>query len=111
MAPLADESQRLQMNVGPAPKSGDGDVVGVDHYRAKDFRAQIAASFRMVLDVGHWDDSLAVNAPGQSGDPSSPHYRDLFPLWLEGKYFPLVYSRAAVEKVTERKIILELNNK
>jgi penicillin amidase len=107
MASLADESQRLKMNVGPAAKSGDGDMVGVAHYRAQDFRVQIAASFRMVLDVGHWDDSLAVNAPGQSGDPSSPHYRDLFALWLEGKYFPLVYTRAAVEKVTERKIILE----
>ena len=56
---------------------------------------------------GHWDDSLAVNAPGQFGDPSSRHYRDLFAPWLEGKYFPLVYSRAAVEKVTERKITLE----
>jgi penicillin amidase len=111
LAPLADESRRLEMNVGPAAKSGDGDVVGVAHYRAQDFRVQIAASFRMVLDVGHWDDSLAVNAPGQSGDPSSPHYRDLFALWLEGKYFPLVYTRAAVEKVTERKIILESTNK
>jgi penicillin amidase len=111
LASLADKSQRLEMNVGPAAKSGDGDVVGVAHYRSQDFRVQIAASFRMVLDVGHWDDSLAINAPGQSGDPSSPHYRDLFGLWLEGKYFPLVYTRAAVEKVTERKIILEPTNK
>jgi len=64
------------------------------------------ASFRMVLDVGHWDDSVAVNAPGQSGDWANPHYKDLFPMWLSGHYFPLVYSRTAVEKATELRIEL-----
>jgi penicillin amidase len=104
---LATEPQRAQMNVGPAPKDGDRSVVGVaTRYRNRDFKAQAGASFRMVLDVGHWDDSVAVNTPGQSGDPSSPHYRDLFPLWLTGKYFPLVYSRSAVDKAAERKIVL-----
>jgi len=28
-------------------------------------------------------------------------------LWDEGKYFPLVYSRAAVEKETTEKLVLE----
>jgi penicillin G amidase len=101
-----DEAQRSVMNAGPAPKAGDKDVVGAAAYRVEDFRLQDGASFRMVLDVGHWDDSVAVNTPGQSGDSASPHYRDLFPLWLSGKYFPLVYSRAAVEKATELRILL-----
>jgi penicillin amidase len=61
----------------------------------------------MVLDVGQWDNSVAVSVPGQSGDPSSPHYRDLFPLWLSGQYFPLLYSRSAIEQAAERKILLE----
>ena len=106
LSALADEAQRRAMDVGPTPKAGDKDVVGVAAYRGKDFRLQDGASFRMVLDVGHWDDSVAVNAPGQSGDWASPHYRDLFPMWLSGKYFPLVYSRAAVEKETELRILL-----
>jgi penicillin amidase len=38
--------------------------------------------------------------PGQSGQPGSPHYGDLLPLWAEGRYFPLLYSRARVEKET-----------
>ena len=49
------------------------------------------------MDVGAWDNSMAINTPGQSGDPMSPHYRDLFPLWAAGTYVPLRYSRAAVE--------------
>ena len=60
----------------------------------------------MVVDVGNWDNSRAVNAPGQSGDPSSPHYRDLVPLWGEGQYFPLAYSRGAVEKAVESRLRL-----
>jgi penicillin amidase len=107
LAPLMDAAHRPKWNVGPAPMSGDADVVGVAHYGLQDFHDKLAASFRMVLDVGQWDNSMAVSSPGQSGDPDSPHYQDLFPLWLEGKYFPLLYSRAAVEKVTEEKIVIE----
>jgi penicillin amidase len=48
-----------------------------------------------------------VNTPGQSGDPASPHYRDLAPLWVQGQYFPLLYSRAAVEREATERIRLE----
>jgi penicillin amidase len=58
------------------------------------------------MDVGNWDGSRAVNYPGQSGNPDGRHYRDLTALWLSGDYFPLVYTRAAVEKVTTERIIL-----
>ncbi|MEJ0064985.1 MAG: penicillin acylase family protein [Caulobacteraceae bacterium] len=43
-----------------------------------DFAAINGASFRMVVDVGDWDNSRIINSPGQSGDPASPHYDDLF---------------------------------
>lgn len=106
LAPLADATERAAMNVGPTGKAGDGSTVGASYYRSTDFRLQAGASFRMVLDVGRWDNSVAVNTPGQSGDWAGPHYRDLFPLWLSGQYFPLLYSRAAVEKATTRSIVL-----
>nr|WP_319016824.1 penicillin acylase family protein [Diaphorobacter aerolatus] len=60
----------------------------------------------MVVDVGNWDASRAVNTPGQSGNQASPHYRDLASTWAAGKYFPLTYSRDAVEKVTRERITL-----
>lgn len=104
--PLAPAAQKTSLDVGPAPKAGDGNVVGAAAYRPRDFRLRDGASFRMVVDVGDWDRSVAVNSPGQSGDPASPHYRDLFPLWLAGQYFPLVYSRGAIEHNLERKILL-----
>lgn len=54
------------------------------------------AMFAAVVDVGNWDATLAINAPGQSGDPRSPHYRDLYARWLSGDYFPLPFSDAAI---------------
>ena len=35
-------------------------------------------SFKFVADTEDWDNPIGINSPGQSGDPTSPHYRDLF---------------------------------
>jgi penicillin amidase len=58
------------------------------------------ASYREVFDLSDWDKSVAVNVPGQSGQPGSKHYDDLLPLWISGRYFPLAYSKPAVDAVT-----------
>ena len=75
-------------------------------YQASDFRQIRGPSARLVIDVGNWDNSRVVNHPGESAIPDSPHYRDLAPLWRVGQYFPLLYSREAVVKTTEKKIEL-----
>ncbi len=64
------------------------------------FRQTSGASFREILDFADWDNSVATSVPGQSGQPGSPYYGNLLPLWEKGEYFPLVYSRAAVERNT-----------
>lgn len=64
------------------------------------------ASFREVIDVGNWDAMTVTSVPGQSGNPGSPHYRDLLPLWGEGRYFPFPYSRGAVSKAATDRLVL-----
>ncbi len=81
-------------------------MVHATSYRASDFSVTSGASFRMVLDVGQWDNSRTINTPGQSGDPDSPHYRDLAALWANGEYVPLLYSRQAVEAAANEVIAL-----
>ncbi|MDB5513141.1 MAG: peptidase penicillin amidase [Enterovirga sp.] len=93
-------------DVGPLPKGGSGSTVMNTRYRVTDFRAIAGASFRMVLDVGNWDAGRFINAPGQSGDPRSPHYDDLAPLWAARRYLPLLYSREAVDAAAELRIRL-----
>lgn len=103
---VVDAAARKKLDVGDWPMSGSAFTPMAATYRASDYKLTAGASFRMVLDVGNWDASRVINAPGQSGNPDSPNYRDLAPLWLEGKYVPLVYSRAAVEKETVERIQL-----
>ena len=97
IAPLADPQLRLQMMVGPLQTPGSSSTPRAQTYRASDFSVIAGASVRMVLDVGAWDNSVVINTPGQSSDPASAHYRDLFPMWADGSYAPLRFSRAAVE--------------
>jgi penicillin amidase len=105
-AAVVDDATRARINVGPIPKHGSEYTPNQSLYRASDFRQLNGPSFRVIVDVGNWDNSRAINHPGQSGDPDSPHYRDLAPSWREGKYFPLLYSRQAVETAAEKIIRL-----
>jgi penicillin amidase len=106
LMPLADKATAAQLSVGPLAFGGAGNVPRAATYRRSDYRLISGASFRMVLDVGNWDSSRAINTPGQSGDPFSAHYRDLAPLWAAGQYVPLLYSRTAVEAATAEAITL-----
>lgn len=64
-------------------------------------------SYRQIIDVSNWDNSMMTNVPGESGDPDSKHYSDLLADWAAGKYHPMPFSRAAVEAATEERIVLE----
>jgi penicillin G amidase len=91
----------------PVPRPGDEYTVNATGYYDSSFDQVSGASYREILDLSDWDHSLAVNVPGQSGQPASPHYSDLIGLWSEGKYFPLLYSREAVEKEATDKLVLQ----
>lgn len=106
VASLADPQLREQMTVGPLQVPGSASTPRAQSYRSSDFQVTAGASVRMVMDAGAWDNSLFVNTPGQSLDPFSSHYRDLFPLWAEGGHAPLRFSREAVERDAERVISL-----
>jgi penicillin amidase len=65
------------------------------------------ASYREILDTADWDRSVATNVPGQSGQPESPYYGNLLPLWDRGEYFPLVYSRGRLDREAAHKLTLQ----
>jgi penicillin amidase len=64
------------------------------------------ASYREIMDAWDWDRSIVTNTPGQSGQPGSPFYGNLLPLWADDQYFPLTFSKAAVEKHGVRRLTL-----
>jgi len=68
--------------------SRGGDANTVNATGGARFIQRSGASFREILDLSDWDKSVAINVPGQSAQPESPHYGDLLPLWAEGKILP-----------------------
>ncbi len=99
--PLSDvvnDATRARLNVGPAPRGGDGSTVSAT---GNGDNQTSGGSFKLIADTEDWDNSIGLNTPGQSGDPDSPHYRDLFEMWSRGRYFTVAYSRSKVESVTE----------
>lgn len=97
------ENVRKTLDVGPAPRGGYGHTV--NNTGGRDNQTH-GASFRMIVDTGDWDRTLGTNNPGQSGDPQSPHYNDLFEIWVNDQYFPVFYSRKKIESVREGIVIL-----
>jgi penicillin G amidase len=100
-----DAERRTLFNMPLVERGGDGNTV--NSTGGPNFRQSHGASFREILDVSDWDRSVATNVPGQSGQPGSRHYGDLLPLWAEGKYFPLLYSRQKVETMAKERLTLE----
>ena len=103
LSPAVDAVTREKLDVGPAPRGGYDSTLnntsGRDNQRS-------GASFRVIMDVANWDNSIGTTAPGQAGNPDSPHYRDLFELFVKGQYFPLFFSREKIESVTESRTVL-----
>ena len=93
---------RKKLDLGPLPRGGSSTTVN----NTGSGNQSSGASFRIIADTGNWDNSVGTNNPGQSGNPENPHYSDLFPMWANGEYFPLVYSRERVESSAEYIIIL-----
>ncbi len=95
-------------NLGPFECPGDvntvfqAGTVGDDPFGAPG----VVPSLRMVLDVGDWDRSLFSLPGGQSGNPLSPHYRDLLPKWLKGTGVPIPWTPHAIQAATVETLTL-----
>jgi penicillin amidase len=106
LAGLLGDDRVSALNIGPWPRGGDGNTV---NSTGSNLNQDFGASFRILVDCADWDAARAINAPGQSGDPSSRHYKDLFDYWKENRYFPLYFSKEKVDAAKGSLLLLEPN--
>ena len=84
------------------PRGGDGFTPGST---SSELNQRSGGSFRVVINTKDWDNSFATNSPGQSGNPKSKFYKNLYEDWANDKFFPLLYSKSKVLKnLSDRKI-------
>ncbi len=91
----------------PTPGGADTINRGVTAFgRAHPFQNVHAATYRGIYDLGAPEKSLFIIPAGESGNPLSPHYDDLTPLWASGAYLPMITHRAAIEAAGASRLTL-----
>ena len=88
------------------PLLRDFDLPTVERSGGAGTVAADGATYREIFDVANWDRSLAINVPGQSGQPGSPYYSSLLKMWADNEYFPLAFSRNAVNAAAAHRLTL-----
>ncbi|GAB4032242.1 penicillin acylase family protein [Spirosoma jeollabukense] len=104
LSDLVDKAMQKKIDLGPVARGGYGETVNAT---SNNLNQTHGATFRMLVDTEDWDKTLGINSPGQSGDPDSPHYGDLFPIWAENSYFPAFFSKEKVKTVAEKTTTLQ----
>lgn len=97
------EETKAKLDIGPLPRGGNSYTPGST---GGNNRQSSGASFRMIVNTGDWDAAIATNGPGQSGNPESPFYSNLFESWAKDQYFPVYYSRNKIESIAVKKTYL-----
>ena len=84
------------------PRGGDGFTPGST---SSELNQRSGGSFRVVINTKDWDNSFATNSPGQSGNPKSKFYKNLYEDWANDSFFPLLYSKHKVlMNLSDRKV-------
>ncbi|APQ18432.1 penicillin acylase family protein [Maribacter hydrothermalis] len=108
LSSAVDEKTKNNLDLGPLPRGGNGQTVGSTGGNS---RQSSGASFRVIINTGNWDSSFATNGPGQSGNPNSQFYNNLFEPWAKDEYFPLYYSKSKIDSVAVSTQILNPKEK
>jgi penicillin amidase len=104
--PAAWRYGRVHRRDFPHPLVAEYDLPTVERSGGTGAVMADGASYREIIDVADWDRSVVTNVPGQSGQPGSPFYGSLLPLWAKAEYFPLVFSRSRVDREASHKLSL-----
>lgn len=103
---VVDTETKSQLNLGPLPRGGNSYTPGST---GGNNNQSSGGSFRMIVNTGDWDAAIGTNGPGQSGDPDSPFYSNLFEPWAKDQYFPVYYSREKIDSVAVKTYIIHPN--
>ena len=91
-------------NRGSYPVNGDAFTVKSSY--STGHGTTHGASYRQIIDLSDLRNSICVLTSGQSGHFLSRFYDDQIPLWLEGRYHPMLYYLEDIEKNSTGLLIL-----
>jgi len=94
------------LGIGPLAASGDGMTLDLGFYRhSNPYTQTVGPSLRFIVEFDNEPRSHFVLSSGQSGHPSSRHYRDQTEQWRNGKRIPM--CTADSETSYSRRLLLK----
>lgn len=80
---------------------GDGFTVNPAPFRlVEPYDSKHLPSYRQVIDLGNWNNSLFMHTTGQSGHLFSSHYDDLIPLWHDVAFAPMYWDKQSLQQAS-----------
>ncbi len=83
------------LNRGPYPMDGHAYTIRASF---PGFGTSSGSSYRQIIDLSGFENSICVLTSGQSGCFLSRFYDNQIPLWLEGSYHPMLFDPESIEK-------------
>ncbi|MEO0840424.1 MAG: penicillin acylase family protein [Cyanobacteria bacterium J06643_5] len=95
-------------NRGTYQVAGDGETVNANRWKANQssFEVTHIPSFRMILDLGKFDNSQAIHSTGQSGHAFSRHYTDMIEPWRNVKYHSMLWEDEKIDEKAKSTLLL-----
>jgi penicillin G amidase len=96
------------VNGGPVAASGGPEIVNATSWRSgSPYAVTNIPSMRMIVDFNNFENSQWMDATGQSGHPTSPHYRDMIDKWRNIQYDIMPWDRDKIKASVQAMLILQ----
>ncbi|MGB8951471.1 MAG: penicillin acylase family protein [Candidatus Aminicenantales bacterium] len=92
------------LNKGKYPMNGDSTTIRASF--SSGTTTTHGASYRQIIDLSDFKNSLCVISSGQSGHFLSRHSDDQIPLWLAGEYHPMLFDSGDIEANAKGTLLL-----
>jgi penicillin amidase len=97
---------RMNRSEFPHPVVSAYDLPPIERHGGAGTVNAIGSVYRLVTNFSNPDESMVTIGPGNSGQPGSPFYGNLHDLWGRNEFFPLLFTRPAVEAKTRYRLTL-----
>ena len=96
------------VNNGPVSVSGGSNTINRSSWTADDpYNTDSISSMRFIVDMGDFNNSQWILPTGQSGHPTSGHYRDMTEQWRNIQYDSMLWDQSAVKKAAASTLVLQ----
>jgi penicillin amidase len=99
----------IESVVNRGPVAVDGAIATVNNtgYRpSAPYDVAVVPSYRQIVDMADFGNSVSMHTTGQSGHPFHQHYDDMIDPWRNIQYHPMLWERAAVEAAAKDTLVL-----